>query len=206
MQYIQDKLINICLKYPKYDNFINNYFRIHKIPYFIDQSLNYNNIPQYCRTNNFLENYNGYIKTQLGKKRIINWVNFMNFIKLESERTITKLLNNSNINKSFFTKDKMNKTINLNDKIKTTLDVKKNNLYNINNKIIPKEYKKTDIFEDISTIMNSCIGINNIGNSCYANSIVQILIHSEIFLYNLEKNIDEIKEQYKSISYAIHLI
>ena len=70
MQYIQDKLINICLKYPKYDNFINNDFRIHKIPYFIDQSLNYNNIPQYCRTNNFLENYNGYIKTQLGKKKL----------------------------------------------------------------------------------------------------------------------------------------
>ena len=69
-----------------------------------------------------------------------------------------------------------------------------------------KEYKKTDIFEDIPNIINSFIGINNIGNSCYANSIIQILIHSEIFLYNLEKNIDEIKEQYKSISYAIHQI
>ena len=84
--------------------------------------MNYNNIPQYCRTNNFLENYNGYIKMQLGKSRIINWVNFINFIKLESERTIEKLLNNSNINKSFFNKDKMNKNINFNDKEKTAMN------------------------------------------------------------------------------------
>ena len=54
--------------------------------------------------------------------------------------------------------------------------------------------------------MNSYIGFNNIGNSCYANSIIQLLLHSEIFLYNLENNIGEIKEQYKSISYSIHLI
>lgn len=44
-----------------------------------------------------MENYNGYIKRILGKNRIINWVNFLNFIKDESERSITKLLDNSNI-------------------------------------------------------------------------------------------------------------
>ena len=43
-----------------------------------------------------MENYNGYIKRILGN-RIINWVNFLNFIKDESERSITKLLDNSNI-------------------------------------------------------------------------------------------------------------
>ena len=206
MQYIQDILNTICEKYEKYNNFINNYFKIYKIPYFIDQSLNYNNIPQYCRTNNFLENYNGYIKMQLGKSRIINWVNFINFIKLESERTIEKLLNNSNINKSFFNKDKMNKNINFNDKEKTAMDGKQNNILNLNYNIIPKDYIKTDILEEIPNIINSLIGFNNIGNSCYANSIMQLLLHSEIFLNNLENNIGEIKEQYKSISYSIHLI
>ena len=45
MLYIQDILNTICEKYQIYDNFINNYFKIYKIPYFIDQSLNYNNIP-----------------------------------------------------------------------------------------------------------------------------------------------------------------
>ncbi len=62
-----------------------------KKKYFEDQSLNYNLVPKDCRTNNFLENYNGYIKSKLGKHRIINWVNFLNFIKDESGRNINKL-------------------------------------------------------------------------------------------------------------------
>ena len=64
--------------------------------YFIDNSLIYDIIPEDCRTNNFLENYNGYIKLNLGKHRIINRVNFIYFIK--SERSIEKLLNSVNYN------------------------------------------------------------------------------------------------------------
>ena len=66
--------------------------------YFIDNSLIYDIIPEDCRTNNFLENYNGYIKLNLGKHRIINWVNFIHFIKSESSRSIEKLLNSVNYN------------------------------------------------------------------------------------------------------------
>ena len=100
----------------------------------------------------------------------------------------------------------MNKNINFNDKEKTEMDEKQNNILNLNYNIIPKDYIKTDILEEIPNIINSLIGFNNIGNSCYANSIMQLLLHSEIFLNNLENNIGEIKEQYKSISYSIHLI
>ena len=77
--------------FPDHSNFINNYFLENKRKYFQDQSLNYNLVPKDCRTNNFLENYNGYIKSKLGKHRIINWVNFLNFIKDESDRNINKL-------------------------------------------------------------------------------------------------------------------
>ena len=44
------------------------FFIKNKMLYFKDNSLNYNNIPDDCRTNNYLENYNGYIKNQLGKE------------------------------------------------------------------------------------------------------------------------------------------
>ena len=54
-----------------------NYFKVNKMQYFEDNSLNYNIIPDDCRTNNFLENYNGFIKLVLGKHRIVNWVNFI---------------------------------------------------------------------------------------------------------------------------------
>ena len=43
--------------------------------------------------NSFLENYNGFIISKLGKYRITNWVNFMNFLKEVNQRSIDKLYN-----------------------------------------------------------------------------------------------------------------
>ena len=93
MKIINQKLNKIIKKFPLYENYINNYFKVNKYEYFEDLSLDYNRIPIDFRTNNYLENYNGYIKNQLGKNRIINWVNFIYFIKLESRRSIEKLTN-----------------------------------------------------------------------------------------------------------------
>ena len=93
MKIINQKLNKIIKKFPLYENYINNYFKVNKYEYFEDLSLDYNRISIDFRTNNYLENYNGYIKNQLGKNRIINWVNFIHFIKLESRRSIEKLTN-----------------------------------------------------------------------------------------------------------------
>ena len=84
-------------EHPKYNNFINEYFKPNKLIYFRNFSLDYSKIPQDCRTNNYLENYNGYIKSKLGKHRLINWVNFINFLKEESQRSIDKLYNATSI-------------------------------------------------------------------------------------------------------------
>ena len=65
--------------------------------FFKNFSLDYSKIPKDYRTNNYLENYNGYIKSQLGKNRIINWVKFINFIKDESIRSVEKLFNKNNL-------------------------------------------------------------------------------------------------------------
>ena len=102
---IVNKILEDTKKLYKYhSNFIENYFKINKMSYFIDNSLNYDIIPEDCRTNNFLENYNGYIKRVLGKHRIINWVNFIHFIKSESSRSIEKLMNSNNNNLKNFKK------------------------------------------------------------------------------------------------------
>ena len=132
---IVNKILEDTKKSHKYhSNFIENYFKINKMPYFIDNSLNYDIIPDDCRTNNFLENYNGYIKHILGKHRIINWVNFIHFIKSESGRSIEKLMNSNNNNLKIFKmliekekiikkeKNKFNKEI-----IKPTDEVNDNN-------------------------------------------------------------------------------
>ena len=60
-------------------------------------SLNYNDIPK-CRTNNYIENYNGYLKKTLGRKRLISWMTFINFIKNESVRVINKLYKGEDYN------------------------------------------------------------------------------------------------------------
>ena len=91
MEIFDKECRDIKENYPKYTNFIENYFIINKKIYFQDGSLNYFNVPKDCRTNNYLENYNGYIKSKLGKHRLTNWVNFINFIKEESKRNIDKL-------------------------------------------------------------------------------------------------------------------
>ena len=104
MNYVEIQLKNIINENLLYENFIDNYFRKNKLQFFEDLSLNYHNVPKEYRTNNFLENYNGFAKSQLGKKRVINWVNFIHFLKNESNRSIDKLLSNANYNKGYFEK------------------------------------------------------------------------------------------------------
>ena len=81
IDYVLKECHNLGNKYPNHNNFINNYFIENKKAYFEDNSLNYNLVPKDCRTNSFLENYNGYIKSKLGNHKIINWIKFLNFIK-----------------------------------------------------------------------------------------------------------------------------
>ena len=111
MEIFDKECRDIKENYPKYTNFIENYFIINKKIYFQDGSLNYFNVLKDCRTNNYLENYNGYIKTKLGKHRLTNQVNFLNFIKEESKRNIDKLYNaTSNRLKNMQFKEQLNIT------------------------------------------------------------------------------------------------
>ena len=85
-------------KYPNHKNFFESYFITNKRKLFEDKSLNYYKVPKDCRTNSFLENYNCYIKQKLGKNRLINWMNFLNFIKDERKRSINKLYSATSTN------------------------------------------------------------------------------------------------------------
>ena len=66
----------------------------------------------------------------------------------------------------------MKKDINLNDITNTTLYFKQNNLNNINFNSKQQYYERKGILEDITVIIKSLIGINNIVNSNYANAII----------------------------------
>ena len=64
MEIFDKECRDIKENYPIYTNFIENYFIINKKIYFQDGSLNYFKVLKDCRTNNYLENYNGYIKSK----------------------------------------------------------------------------------------------------------------------------------------------
>ena len=161
--------------------------------YFKDNSLNYQNIPIDCRTNNFLENYNGYIKSRLGQHRVINWVNFIDFIKKESERSIEKLINHKNFNSDIMNYYKDN-NININSNQLKTKKEQKKNLLNLEQNIIENNNINETKIEKPKTVYESLvynqIGFINLGNTCYANACLQILIHCEPFI---NKFINKIK-------------
>ena len=206
-------LEHIKVKFVQYNNFIDNYFIPNKIQYFIDNSLNYSIIPDDCRTNNFLENYNGYLKKSLGKQRIINWVNFLNFIKNESSRSYEKLFNNKEYKIKYIKKKIENKDVESHND--NNIKIQKNSSLNKLSSIIKEEtniipeknYLKKNISKDLlfKTIFNKekQIGFINIGNTCYINSIIQILIHNKEFTIEFINYIDKIRNNQLSISHKL---
>ena len=91
---ISEFLDKLKYKFPKHSNFINDFYKDNE-RYFISQALNYNNYPFLVRSNSILENYNRIIKKELGKKKEINYLNFVSFIKKEDKRFYNEIYNKS---------------------------------------------------------------------------------------------------------------
>ena len=92
INYIYEKINTFKTKYPKFSKFLENYFIKNKLKYFISGEMNYNLIPEDCRSNSYLENYNKLFKQSLGKNKRIHWINYIHFINIESTRIKNKLL------------------------------------------------------------------------------------------------------------------
>ena len=103
IKYFDDTVDNIKKKNPIFTNFIDKYFIKVKRKYFVSKDFDYYHIPNDIRANSYVETYNKFIKENLGKKRIVNWYNFIIFLKNESKRIKDKIYTfdkqNININK-----------------------------------------------------------------------------------------------------------
>ena len=65
---INNKLNQLIQNYPRFEHIIENYFKVHKLSYFINGDYNYNDLPIDCRSKSYLENYKLYMKQNLGRK------------------------------------------------------------------------------------------------------------------------------------------
>ena len=72
-------------KYTDHFRYIDSFYN-ENMKYFINNSLYYSKYPKLVRSNSILENYNKQIKEYLGNKKIVNYLNFLSFIKKEVEK------------------------------------------------------------------------------------------------------------------------
>ena len=94
----EETLKKLKIKHKHFTIVLYNYFDKYK-KYFLSGDYNYCNQIERIRSNSYIETYNKFIKESLGKKRLVNWVIFNNFIKSESDRIKEKLnkIENHNI-------------------------------------------------------------------------------------------------------------
>lgn len=121
------------------------------------------------------------------------------------------MLENANYNIKYFNKKRYTKNKqNLKNNLKTNNSLNENsnlineeNESNTNAKFNSKSKNSKNIdFNTIllSEVINSKAGLINVGNSCYINSSVHILLHSKIFIDKFIKSFSKLEKNNKIIS------
>ena len=183
IEYIKSNISILLNQYPKYNNYIINYFLDAKLKYFIDGSYDYSKFPPDIRSNSVLERYNKEIKLQLGEKRTCNWVKFMNFINNEILRINTELGKNENINILF--EEKKTKF----GKSKFIKDSNQLNKLTEEDKTQPLKIIKKNISE---------IWLKQYNNNCIYNSFITI------FYFLFSSFLKNIKEENNNILFGLN--
>ena len=112
----------------------------------------------------------------------------MNFLKEESQRSIDKLYNatSTNLKNKKFSEQIIMKNPFLKQNKKNSIDKdridNKNSRFNISSNLTNKNIN-SDI--NIKNILKSKIGLINLGNTCYMNSALQIILHTDAFINKL---------------------
>ena len=140
----------------------------------------------------------------------------MDFIKSDSDRSIEKLLKNANINYKYKERLSSKKFYKINSlennrknisELENKIDIKntqKINFINENNsKLMRKDIK---ILDEIKLVFLKKIGIENISNSCFINSSIQVLIHIPLFIDKFIESLKRLEFSINSISYNLYLI
>ena len=157
--------------YPTHYSFLDSFYE-ENIKYFINNSLYYSKYPKLVRSNSILENYNKRIKEYLGKKKEVNFINFLSFIKKEDEfyfkefnlksRNYGEILKFKNIHKNNVLKEKDNSE---NSEDSEQLSIKFENIIN-------EEEEELEI----DTVLKKGRWLKWISNSCRFDAFMTIYL------------------------------
>ena len=144
--------------------------------------------------NRSVNNNNNAINRNINNEKSIKSARSINTPKNEEENNNKKYHFNTQIRRTYKSSIKRNLEYIDNNKRQ---NIKKNN---INENIINNNFKKNEISiktkndEILFNVIKKEIGIKNIGNTCFINSCLQVLIHCPLLIYKLIKKIKLINE------------
>ena len=132
-----------------------------------------------------------YWNNETYKFKNVSEINKQNINKFKNIEPNYKEFNNEIYKDRILDENFINLNYHNNDSIKTN-KIQENNNQKIYKNINIDYTINENILDTIMTanIKNNLLGIINIGNSCYINSIIQILLHCDIFLKNIHEKLN----------------